>query len=90
MNLTNESYEKLAEKIKIVAEDTGTTSSIILEDFLKKILDKDLCYLPFIEALEEHTQVNGIAILKEKKITYLEKETVDTKHFHTTSSQHVY
>ena len=23
-------------------------------------------------------------------ITYLEKETVDTKHFHTTSSQHVY
>lgn len=72
--LKNENEEELAEKIKIVENDTGTTASIILEDFLKDLLEKESTYLPYLEQEDDSVKVNGITYIKENSITYLEKE----------------
>lgn len=72
--IKNETKENLSEKIEMIEKDTGTTTSIILEDFLKDLLENENTYLPYLEQVEDNIKVNGIACIKENNITYLEKE----------------
>lgn len=73
--LENEDSKNLSKKIKIMESDTGITKSIILEDFLKNLLEENACFLPYLKQ-EETSKINGIAYIKNNQITYLEQEEV--------------
>ncbi len=72
--LEQENIEDLAKMIKTTFEDTATTKPIILEEFLKELLEEESTHLPVLEIEQESIRVSGIVIIKGKELIPLSEE----------------